>query len=144
MVNQLPPPNTDSPYVDVDITELVKQDLDERHATGLKKYGVQLHPFDGRNTLVDAYQEVLDLAQYLRKKIEEDSIARSSNRDEETIDFRRWGDYMEWAERLPDGRGHAKISGVYLPSRTGNTIKLDDLFYVLDTLGYHTTYKKVE
>lgn len=53
------------------VTELVHADLDARDALGRERYGVSLKPFDGRQTLWDAYQEVLDLAQYLRKEIYE-------------------------------------------------------------------------
>ena len=55
-----------------DIIELVKQDLIERAEMGGKKYGEKPKPFNGRNALVDAYQEALDLCMYLRQKIEED------------------------------------------------------------------------
>jgi|GEM_PF-6547068 len=54
-----------------DITNLVKRDLEARARTGRKKYGTRLKPHNGRNALVDAYQEALDLACYLRQAIEE-------------------------------------------------------------------------
>ena len=54
-----------------DVTELVHADLEARHELGMRKYGISLKPFDGRQTLWDAYQEVLDLAHYLRKEIYE-------------------------------------------------------------------------
>lgn len=41
---------------------------------GLKKYGTVLQPNNGRDALVDAYQEALDLVVYLRQRIEEDRI----------------------------------------------------------------------
>lgn len=46
-------------------------DLIARDEMGFKKYGQNLETYDGRNTLVDAYQEALDLLQYLRKYREE-------------------------------------------------------------------------
>lgn len=54
-----------------DITELVIQDLKERRALGIKKYHTTLQAFNGRDALVDAYQEALDLVQYLRQAIAE-------------------------------------------------------------------------
>lgn len=46
--------------------ELVMQDMIERDSFGRKKYGTPLQPNNGRDTLVDAYQEALDLVVYLR------------------------------------------------------------------------------
>lgn len=43
----------------------------ERNAVGLKKYGQTLRAGDGRKHLVDAYQEILDAAVYMRQEIEE-------------------------------------------------------------------------
>lgn len=55
----------------VDVTELVIGDLQERRAAGVLKYGTTLQPFNGRKALVDAYQEAIDLVQYLRQEIAE-------------------------------------------------------------------------
>lgn len=52
---------------------MVVKDMLERDLEGWRKYGVPLRAFDGRRSLVDAYQEVLDLAVYLRKEIAERS-----------------------------------------------------------------------
>ena len=54
-----------------DITELVIADLRQRREVGVRKYGTTLQAHNGRDALVDAYQEVLDLAQYLRQVLEE-------------------------------------------------------------------------
>jgi hypothetical protein len=53
------------------ITPLVIKDLELRSKMGEEKYGEVLRAFNGRNALVDAYQEALDLVQYLRQQIEE-------------------------------------------------------------------------
>jgi hypothetical protein len=45
---------------------LVKDILD-RKAVGIERYGVPLQPFNGRDPLVDAYQECIDGAKYLRQ-----------------------------------------------------------------------------
>ncbi len=62
----LPKP-TDSPA----IWDLVIADMQERDRIGTAKYGQRLKAGDGRDSLIDAYQEVLDLAVYLRKAIYE-------------------------------------------------------------------------
>ena len=56
------------------ISDLVTRDLKLRKEMGIKKYGVPLQPFNGRRALKDAYEEVLDLALYLRQAMyEQDS-----------------------------------------------------------------------
>jgi len=55
----------------VNIIDLVHADLDARDRMGTKKYGTTLHARNGRKPLIDAYQEALDLAMYLRQEIEE-------------------------------------------------------------------------
>ena len=61
-----PTPNNGTP-----IWQLVIADMIARDALGRKRYGVPLQPFNGRDALQDAYEEVLDLAAYLRQAIEE-------------------------------------------------------------------------
>lgn len=55
-----------------DIFEMVMQDVQRRAHAGKQKYGTTLQGFNGRDALLDAYQEVLDLAQYLRQRIYEE------------------------------------------------------------------------
>lgn len=50
---------------------LVIEDLLERKAFGEAKYGTILQAFNGRDALMDAYQEVLDLVVYLKQHAEE-------------------------------------------------------------------------
>ncbi len=61
-----PEPNERRP-----VWELVVEDMQERNKIGTKRYGTPLQAFNGRDPIVDAYQEVLDLAVYLRQAIEE-------------------------------------------------------------------------
>jgi len=56
---------------DIDITALVQQDIEARAQKGEQTYGERLKPNNGRDALVDAYQEALDLCMYLRQCIEE-------------------------------------------------------------------------
>ena len=55
----------------VPIVWLVTHDLEKRAAAGEQKYGEKLRGFNGRQPLIDAYQESLDLAMYLRQEIYE-------------------------------------------------------------------------
>lgn len=55
------------------IWDLVIEDMRQRDQSGQEKYNTRLQPFNGRNSLLDAYQEALDLAVYLRQKIYEET-----------------------------------------------------------------------
>ena len=50
---------------------LVIDEMRARNAEGIRKYGTPLRPHNGRDALVDAYQEALDLVVYLRQAIHE-------------------------------------------------------------------------
>lgn len=58
------------PTTGADIWELVIADMHARNDFGTRKYGMPLRADDGRDHLVDAYQEALDLVVYLRQEIE--------------------------------------------------------------------------
>lgn len=64
-----PVANTSTP-----IWELVLSDMKERNRIGTEKYGTPLQAFNSRNSLQDAYEEVLDLAVYLRQVLEEKNL----------------------------------------------------------------------
>ena len=68
MVKEQPKPrvNDTTPIVD-----LVKIDLEERRRKGVETYGAPLQAWNGRDALVDAYEEALDLCCYLRQAIQE-------------------------------------------------------------------------
>lgn len=57
--------------VNVPIANQIKADLAERAAFGLKKYGKPLTTHNGRNAMVDIYQELLDAVVYYRQLLEE-------------------------------------------------------------------------
>lgn len=63
---QLPVVN-DRPFVQ----DLVVADIEQRKAHGIRKYGTALQSGNGRDMLLDAYEEALDLAIYLRGAIDE-------------------------------------------------------------------------
>lgn len=56
----------------IDVLPEVIRDLKERELFGIKKYGTPLQVNNGRNALIDAYQEALDLVMYLKQKLLED------------------------------------------------------------------------
>lgn len=58
------------------IWEMVIEDMRERDNLGRKRYGTPLQANNGRDALRDAYEEVLDLAVYLKQEIEERKIMR--------------------------------------------------------------------
>jgi hypothetical protein len=53
------------------IQDLVIADIGERKRVGIKRYGTPLQGFNGRDALMDSYQEALDLVQYLRQALYE-------------------------------------------------------------------------
>jgi len=65
--DQPPPIPSDRPAV----WALVIADMQDRDHIGRERYGTPLQPHNGRDALVDAYQEALDLAVYLRQAIAE-------------------------------------------------------------------------
>ncbi len=68
-VNEKQPPSVKNDLPDV--WDLVLLDMAERDAIGEKKHGKRLQPYNGRDSLIDAYQEALDLVVYLRQAIYE-------------------------------------------------------------------------
>lgn len=74
--SQPPPIKNDQPA----IQDLVIADIEARKANGIRKYGTTLQAFNGRDALVDAYQEALDLCQYLRQLLEERDNAEIRDR----------------------------------------------------------------
>ncbi len=63
----------------VDIWPLVLEDIKSRVKVGESKYGTVLQSENGRDALMDAYQEAIDLVLYLRQ-----AIAENENQIEDT------------------------------------------------------------
>ena len=63
-----PNPNVNSNPI---IQELVMEDMKGRLALGIERYGTGLQAHNGRDMLLDAYEEALDLSVYLRGMIYE-------------------------------------------------------------------------
>ena len=67
ITDQPPPTHNQGPAV----WDLVIADMVERDRVGRKRYGTPLQPHNGRDALIDAFQEALDLVVYLRQAIYE-------------------------------------------------------------------------
>jgi hypothetical protein len=65
-----PPPRGDG----AEVLPMVIADLQARSEMGRAKYGTTLRVNNGRNALMDAYQESLDQVMYLRQRLEEDRL----------------------------------------------------------------------
>lgn len=50
-----------------DVQSAVIADIEKRRELGIKRYGTAVQPHNGRNALLDAYEEALDLAMYLKQ-----------------------------------------------------------------------------
>lgn len=67
IADQPPPVQNERPC----IQDLVIADMAERKRLGMGRYGTALQPHNGRDALVDMYQEDLDRVMYARQLIEE-------------------------------------------------------------------------
>lgn len=73
-----------------DVTDLVIGDLRGRREAGTAKYGTPLRTGNGRDALVDAYQESCDLTLYLRQQLAEDQASGGGVRC-------LWRDHAAWS-----------------------------------------------
>lgn len=51
------------------VLKFVMEDLKKRALMGKRQYHRYLETFNGRNALIDAYQEALDLVMYLKQQL---------------------------------------------------------------------------
>ena len=77
---------------------LVIRDMLDRNAAGVKKYGTSLQAGNGRDALMDAYQEALDLCVYLRQAIEERRAMLHVARHGKVID----DTFEPWQSAIPE------------------------------------------
>lgn len=64
---------------------MVRVDIEERDRHGVQKYGQPLTAGDGRDSLIDLYQELLDAVVYIRKEIREREIRKQSSITERAL-----------------------------------------------------------
>lgn len=113
-----PVPNESQP-----IYELVMADIEARAQEGKKKYGTYIQATNGRNALMDAYQEALDLAMYLRQKLEEDApspvseglalqAGRASEKSTAGLDWHDSGGRLEYPYSPPSALDGAVLTDV--------------------------------
>lgn len=79
------------------VWDLVVQDMNDRDKIGALKHGMRLQPHNGRDALVDACKEALDLVVYLRQAIYEREAEQRHNymtTIEEINRLRRYADAM--------------------------------------------------
>jgi hypothetical protein len=85
--DQPTPTSSDRPHIsDIVAAELratghgidlaIADDIDARKQLGISRYGTALQAGNGRDALVDAYQEALDLAVYVQQAVEEGRVDR--------------------------------------------------------------------
>lgn len=72
MIEDQPPPLPSSGDMWWDVMD----DMRERRVLGITRYGTPLQAFNGREALIDAYQEELDKIVYLRQAVEEMRVLR--------------------------------------------------------------------
>ena len=65
--SQALPTKNDRPF----IQDAVIADIEARKAVGIKRYGTALQPFNGRDALLDLYEELLDACVYLKQALVE-------------------------------------------------------------------------
>ena len=54
---------------DRSIQALVRADLEDRERLGIERYGTPLRAHNGRDALLDAYEEALDMCCYLKQAL---------------------------------------------------------------------------
>lgn len=94
------------------ITQQVCEDLKAREQLGYQKYGKPLEPHDGRDSLQDAYEECLDMAQYLKKAMIErgwQPIATAPKDGTWLLLFR----YERDGNRIAEGKWGCGLMGTY-------------------------------
>lgn len=96
------------PNVAPDIQSQVIADIERRRQVGIRRYGIALQPGNGRDALRDAYEEVLDLACYLRQEmVERSRLEPSALRDDiaaaMTTAWNREAIVCDHTQRIPLG-----------------------------------------
>lgn len=79
----------------MDLANEVKQDIENRIIKGIREYGERLKPFNGRNALLDAYEEILDLALYIKQELTEKQAIQVQAEVSKPFDWQPWEDYKK-------------------------------------------------
>ena len=83
-----------------DVIPLVLDDMRERDAVGLQRYGVPLTSGDGRDHLIEAYEEMLDASVYLTNALNEHGVELTTQLTEQAFPDKalRW--YLHDVQQL--------------------------------------------
>lgn len=65
------PVQNDLPYIQDQVTK----DIAARKELGIRRYGTALQPFNGRDALLDLYEELLDATMYIKQLLVEREVA---------------------------------------------------------------------
>lgn len=94
-----------------DIQSMVIDDIGKRRSVGIERYGTALQPFNGRKTLRDIYEELLDAACYVKQRlVEEDLVDKYVDENE------RLKERVAKLEELAESN-HAAYLAAVAPSR---------------------------
>ena len=84
----------------------IARDIEDRKRAGVAKYGTPLQGYNGRNPVMDLYQELLDAANYMRQHMWEE------------VDAGRYGyDHKEWLTKYQALLDLIKFVQADLPSK---------------------------
>lgn len=114
MTQQAPIKNGSKP-----VWNMVIEDMYKRAQDGEKKYGTPLQAFNGRDPLVDAYEEVLDLCVYMRQAIVE--------RDASNMAWARSGHVFEVNGRIYGNFVEACVVAEELAISGDTVVKVDGI-----------------
>ena len=91
------------------VIPLVLTDMRERDAVGRERYGTPLTSGNGRDHLIDAYQELLDSCVYLMNELDENGVGLTTHFTEEAFPdkARRW--YLHDVQQLCTSQIRASI-----------------------------------
>jgi hypothetical protein len=105
-----------------DIQTLVIQDIEKRRELGISRYGVALQANNGRDALLDAYEEAMDLTIYLKQALTE--------RDAESVSITPLVDEMTGKVSIHKVLKAAKVASGFSDANRlwmSDAVKLDNI-----------------
>lgn len=128
------PVHNDSPA----IWDLVIEDMHARDSIGKDRYNTRLQPFNGRDALMDAYQEVLDMAAYLRQVIYERDNTNITNHNRARIDYGLTNEYPNAVVRVSSIGDSIPKYDIFFASSLGRSASIEILNRRIEENGYCT------
>lgn len=99
------------------IMDLVIEDFKARDQLGKERYRTRLQPFNGRDSLRDLYEEILDSAAYIR-----DEIYRRESVKEVIAWLKKGVEESERLDENPDLASYAQCVGVLITANQAKAI----------------------